>query len=504
MDAENSAQKGKKIEGVRVRMAPSPTGFLHIGTARTALSNFLFARQHGGMFMLRIEDTDAERSKTEFETELIKGLHWLGLDWDEGPDFIDGKLTSKGSFSPYRQSERQDIYKKYVEQLLAEGKAYYCYCTKEELEAQQQVLLASGLAPKYNGHCRSLKEPPVGWTSRVMRFKTPEIKVSFKDIIRGKVEFDTSLLDDMIITRSDGSVLYNLAVVIDDHLMAITHVIRGEDHISNTPKQILFQQALGFEQPLYAHLPLILNQDRSKFSKRKNKASMLEYEAEGYLPEALVNFLTLLGWHPRDDREVLNLNELIAEFDLERVQKAGAVFDKNKLDWLNREHMKKYSNAELAAMAKPFILKKHPELGASSLFSNEGLDIFIERLVSVERSRAATLSDFAELGSFFFVMPDYEAKLLAWKETPIAEVAPVLQKVRGIIAGMNDAGFNRETLLPAILAVVGDGGSRGSVLWPLRVALSGLSASPDPIEIMTVLGKEESLKRIDAAIKKLA
>ncbi len=449
--------------------------------------------------MLRIEDTDAERSKTEFEIELIKGLHWLGLEWDEGPDYIDGTLISKGSFSPYRQSERQDIYKKYVDQLLSEKKAYYCYCTKEELEAQQQVLLASGLPPKYNGHCRNLTAPPPDRTSKVIRFKTPEIKVGFKDLIRGKVEFDASLIGDMIITRSDGTVLYNLAVVIDDHAMKITHVIRGEDHIANTPKQILFQQALGFSEPIYAHLPLILNADKTKFSKRKNKASLLEYQKDGYLPEAIINFLALLGWHPSDDREVMNLNELISEFDLERVQKAGAVFDEDKLDLLNREHMKTYSNADLAKMVKPFIENKFGGLLPGSPASN---DTFIERLVAVERTRANTLSDFAEVGAFFFKVPNYEPRLLIWKEAPLKEVKAVLEKAYAALDELSPDSFVHEPLSTKIVALIGES-NRGTVLWPLRVALSGQQSSPDPIDIMEVLGKKESLARIEAAIKML-
>ena len=509
---------------IRFRMAPSPTGFLHIGTARTALSNFLYARRNGGMFMLRIEDTDAERSKTDFEIELIKGLHWLGMDWDEGPDYVDGKLISKGSFSPYRQSERQDIYKKYVDQLLADGKAYHCYCTKEELEAQQQVMLASGMAPKYNGHCRqfidneeALRAANLLERKPIVRFKTPEIKVDFKDIIRGKVEFDASLFGYMIVTRSDGTVLYNLAVVIDDGLMGITHVIRGEDHISNTPKQILFQMALGFPKPLYAHLPLILNQDRSKFSKRKNKASLLEYQTAGYLPEAFVNFMALLGWHPKDDREVLGMDDLTKEYDLERVQKAGAVFDQVKLDWLNREHMKKYSDAKLVEMARPFLEKKY----AAGLFADQPAAIavkdnaFLERLISVERGRVNTLADFAETGEFFFKLPDYETKLLIWKDAPMYEVAKILEEARDALAKLKPANFTRETLSSTISLIIGEGLSatgaanatkrnRGAVLWPLRVALSGLGSSPDPIDIMVVLGKDESLARIEIAIKKLS
>jgi glutamyl/glutaminyl-tRNA synthetase len=275
-------------------------------------------------------------------------------------------------------------------------------------------------------------------------------------------------------------------------LMGITHVIRGEDHISNTPKQILFQQALGFAQPIYAHMPLILNQDKSKFSKRKNKASLMEYETAGYLPEAIINFLALLGWHPVDDKDVLTMEDLIKEFDVERMQKSGAVFNPEKLNWLNREHMKKYSDSELAKLAMPFAKAKYPQVD----------EAFLERVVAVERSRANTLTDFSELGAFFFAVPEYEATLLAWKETPLKEIKENLDRAHAELITLNDANFHKESLTASIASVTGER-SRGTVLWPLRVALSGQKSSPDPIEIMEVLGKHESLARIQAAIDKL-
>ncbi|MDE2019696.1 MAG: glutamate--tRNA ligase [Patescibacteria group bacterium] len=492
----SNKQEGTRNKEIRVRMAPSPTGFLHIGTARATLFNWLFARHHGGMFMLRIEDTDAERSKTEYEIQLIEALHWLGLDWDEGPDYVDGKLVSKGQFSPYRQSERQEIYKKYVEQLLAEGKAYYCYCTKEDIEAQQQAMAASGLPPKYTGHCRNLAEPPANWQSRVVRFKTPENKISFHDLIRGKVEFDASLLGDMIITRSDGSVLYNLAVVIDDHLMGITHVIRGEDHISNTPKQILFQQALGFPQPIYGHLPLILNADRSKMSKRKNKVALEEYRNAGYLSDAMVNFLALLGWHPKDDREVLSRDELIELFDINRVQKAGAVFNQDKLDWLNREYLKKMGDEE--------ILNALMENGAWRM-ENRTNKTLLKKIIPINRGRASTLRDFIDLGKFFFDLPDYAPAMLVWKDGNANDTAAVLKTLHEKLKSISPENFeNRGVITSAVQEIVNGRLNRGEVLWPLRVALSGQQSSPDPLEIMMVLGKEESLRRLRMAMDKIS
>lgn len=481
---------------IRTRMAPSPTGPFHIGSARTTLFNYLYARKHGGTFILRVEDTDKERSKKEFEDDLVDGLHWLGIGWDE--------------FA--KQSDRTALYRANLEKLLASGDAYYCYCTKEELEAQRQAMLASGMQWKYNGHCRIYANTAKGATvqptdrkPQVVRFKVPEIKVEFKDVIRGKVEFDAALFGDQVIAKDLDSPLYNFAVIVDDEDMKISHVIRGEDHIGNTPKQILMIRALGFSEPIYAHIPLILNPDRSKMSKRAGDTALSEFRAKGYLPEAIVNFIALLGWHPHDEREVFLLEELVGEFELERVQKSGAVFNQDKLDWLNREHMKKYSDAELAAMAKPFIEKKYP----TGLFEDGSAGVpthaedFIKRLVAVERGRANTLSDFAELGAFFFKLPDYEPKLLIWKESPMGDVVKILEELRAALANVDEKDFVREPLLVKITEMIGDR-NRGLVLWPLRVALSGQQSSPDPIDIAEVLGKTESLTRIEIAIKKLS
>ncbi|HUC31179.1 MAG TPA: glutamate--tRNA ligase, partial [Candidatus Paceibacterota bacterium] len=332
-------------KSIRVRFAPSPTGPIHIGSVRTALFNWLFARKYGGTFILRIEDTDKERSEKKYDDELLQGLSWVGLDWDEGPQPIGTgdqlKLGGeKGEYGPYRQSERTEIYKKYLNQLITSGDAYYCYCSKEDIEAQRQAMLAQGRPPKYSGHCRNIAAPPEGKSPEVIRFKVPEIKVEFKDLVRGKVVFDAALFGDMIIAKDLDTPLYNFAVVVDDELMKISHVIRAEDHLSNTPKQILMQRALGFAEPIYAHIPLILNADRSKMSKRFTDVALMNYRDRGYVPEAMINFLAFLGWHPKGDKEVLSRKELIAEFDIDRVQQSGAIFNEEKLDWLNREHIK--------------------------------------------------------------------------------------------------------------------------------------------------------------------
>lgn len=474
---------------IRVRMAPSPTGPLHVGTARTALFNWLFARNQGGAFILRIEDTDKTRSEKKYEDEILNGLAWLGLDWDEGPLPMVG---SEGKFGPYRQSERTEIYKKYLQQLLDKGEAYYCYCTKEELEAQRDAMASQGLPPKYSGHCRNLKTPPPGREPQVIRFKVPEVKVEFKDMVRGKVTFDAALMGDQVIAKNLDTPLYNFAVVVDDELMEISHVIRGEDHLANTPKQILMQRALGFHEPVYAHIPLILNPDRSKMSKRFSDTALVQYREKGYLPEALMNFLSLLGWHPKDDREVLSKKELIKEFDLARVQASGAVFNEEKLNWLNREHMKALSDKAMAKMIKPFLAEAH-------LAAEES---FIERWVAVERTRANNLRELVEFGKFFFTLPDYEPSLLVWRESTREEAKKVLGELSDELGAIDPKRFKKDALTGIIADLTGER-KRGVILWPLRVALSGLKASPDPLDIMEVLGKEESLRRIDLAVQKL-
>ncbi len=480
---------------VRVRFAPSPTGPLHVGGVRTALFNWLFARRYGGTFILRIEDTDKTRSEARHEQDIFDGLSWLGLDWDEGPLTNGNRLpvaSDKGAYGPYRQSERTALYRKYLEALMAKGDAYYCYCTKDELEAQREAAASQGLPPKYSGHCRAHAAPPTGKKPEVIRFRIPEVKVEFKDLARGKVVFDAALFGDIAIAKDLDTPLYNFAVVVDDELMKITHVIRGEDHLSNTPKQILMQRALGFREPFYAHIPLILNPDRSKMSKRFSDTTLASYREKGYLPAALVNFLALLGWHPKGDREVMSVKELIGAFDLERIQPAGAVFNEEKLNWLDREHLKVFDDGEIATLVTPFAEKEgfHADRG------------FLERMVAVERTRANTLRDFIDGGRFFFAIPAYEADLLVWRESTPDEARAALTRVKDGLALISADAFYAEDLRGAVSAAVGDR-KRGVVLWPLRVALSGLRASPDPIEIMGVLGREESLRRIETAILRL-
>lgn len=411
---------------VRTRIAPSPTGLLHLGTARTALFNWLFARQHQGKFILRIEDTDKERSRPEFEKDIVQGLKWLGTDWDEF----------------HRQSERTEVYKKYLKKLLDSGQAYF---------------------------------------SDVIHFKNQGQRVRFHDLIRGEIEFDTKELGDFIIAKSEEEVLYHFAVVVDDFEMKISHVIRGEDHISNTPRQILIQEAFGFPRPQYAHLPLILGPDRTKLSKRHGAESVSEYRKAGYLPEAMVNFLALLGWHPKDEKEIFSKEELVQFFSLERVQKGGAAFDIKKLEWLNGEYIKKLDPEEFFKLLSGFA--PEPWLKDRVRF---------ERAGALAKKRIVKLSDFEGENRLFFEAPEYPKELLRWKGTEDYElIKKHLKKIEELLPDSNK-------IMP-----YAEKEGRGEVLWPLRVALSGRENSPGPFEIMEVLGKEESIRRIKHALEVL-
>lgn len=475
---------------IRVRIPPSPTGLLHFGTARMALFNWLFARKNNGKIVFRPEDTDKERSKPEFEQDIVQGLHWLGLDWDEGPDI-------GGPYAPYRQSERADIYKEYLKKLLSEGKAYYCFCSKEELEADKNAMISQGLAPKYSGKCRGLD---VGESEKkikngekaVIRLRVPESIVDFHDMIRGKISFDMSLVGDFVIAKDLKTPLYAIAGVIDDYEMKITHVIRGEDIISTTPRQIIIQKALGFNEVRYAHLPLILASDRSKLSKRHLETSLNDYKRQGYLPDAVINFIALLGWHPSDDKEVLTRQQLIEEFDLKRVQKGGAVFNVEKLDWLNAQHIKMFSDEKLIEALDDFI---------PSEWKNK--KDLLGKIIEIEKERLKRLSDFKDSAGFFFNLPDYDNVMLVWKNSSGETAKANLQTLEEVVSAISGDKFNK-TDLEKTLAPLAEKLGRGEVLWPLRVALSGKSASPGPFEIMGVLGKDESLRRIKVAIKKLA
>jgi glutamyl-tRNA synthetase len=466
---------------IKVRFAPSPTGYFSIGNARTALFNWLFARHEGGIFALRIEDTDKERSKKEYETSILEGLKWLGLNWDG--DII-------------KQSERIEIYKKHLLKLINEKKAYYCFCTQEELESERQAQLSQGLFPKYSGKCKNIpKEVAENRKEKekyVIRFKMPSYKLTFSDLIRGKITFDLELIGDVIIAKNLESPLYNFAAVIDDHEMDITHVIRGEDHISNTPIQIAIYESFGWNTPHFAHLPLILGPDRKKLSKRFLDLSLEDFKNSGYLPEAIINFLSLLGWHPTVDKEIMSLDEIIKDFNLKKVQKSGAIFNKEKLDWMNGYYIKKSDTEYLFEKLKSFIPQKW-------LQDEEK----IKKIIEIEKGRLKTLKEFEKLAALFLEVKEYEPKLLIWKSSTVSTTVDNLTFVSSVIKGIPNHDFWSIDNIQKYLLSASESRGRGEILWPLRVALSGEEYSPGPAEIIYVLGKEESLRRIEEAVKKL-
>ena len=466
---------------VRVRFAPSPTGPFSLGNARTALFNWLFAQNEKGVFVLRIEDTDRERSQKKYENELLESLTWLGIGWDEGP---------------IRQSERGGLYTELLEKLLDEKKAYRCFCTPEESEAERQAQLSQGLAPKYGGRCSALSDAEVkkhiaAGASFVIRFRMPEKNFSFRDLIRGEVQFDGGLIGDTIIAKSLSEPLYNFVAAVDDHDMRISHVIRGEDHLSNTPKQLAIQDAFGFPHPVYAHLPLILGPDRKKLSKRYLAKSVNDFRNEGFLPPAMLNFLALLGWHPEKDREVLSKDELINEFHLNRVQKSGALFNEEKLYWLNAHYLKTLGEERFLESLEPFLLPA---------WQNEKETLL--KIIPLLQGRMKTLSEFPELARFFFELPEYPKELLRWRETPDPVLRANLESCEALLENTHPDAFSREAIEKQLMLLSEERG-KGELLWPLRVALSGQNNSPSPFEIIGALGRNESLRRVRIALKKL-
>ena len=503
----------KFLKDVRVRIAPSPTGFLHIGLARTALFNYLFAKKNKGKFILRLEDTDSERSEPQFEKDIIENLQWLGIEWDQ---------------NPCRQSERISIYAKYLEKLLKEKKAYYCFCSEEELEDKRQYQLSIGSCPRYDGKCRGLSDTEVkklraqGKPS-IIRFKVSDKKVIFHDLIRGKIEFDSSLLGDIVIAKDLASPLYNFACVVDDFEMKISHIIRGEDHIPNTPKQILIQEALGFPKLKYAHLPLILGPDRAKLSKRQGAVSIGEYRKSGYLREALINFMSFLGWNPGTEREIFSLSSLIKEFSLDKIQKGGAIFNVKRLDYLNGFYIRQKSLDKLTETCLPYLIEAglvepifESEERMPDLTGYLGKEIVqkyvvketkerisfdsLKKIVSLYQERLKKLSEISEFVDFFFKKKlDHNKDLLKWKDMSEQDLKKVLCEIERILNTLKPEEFNKQNLEKILMLEAGKRKNRGELLWPLRVALTGKKASAGPFEIAEILGKQKTLQRINQA-----
>jgi glutamyl-tRNA synthetase/nondiscriminating glutamyl-tRNA synthetase len=462
---------------VRVRFAPSPTGQVHVGNARTALFNWLYARQQGGKFVLRIEDTDVERSEKRYEDQLLEDIRWLGLDWDEGPD------VAGSPYPPYRQSDKLDVYQKYAEQLVAEGKAYYCFCSQAELDAHREQAMAAHEAPIYPGTCRKL-DPAEALRRKqagepcAIRLKIPEHPIRFHDIVRGTVEFSNEAISDPIILRSSGVPVYNYVVVVDDAEMKITHVIRGDDHLSNTPKQVAIYEAMGWPVPQFAHLSTILGPDGSRLSKRHGATSLANFREMGVLPEALMNYMALLGWAPTGGtRELFTPEELKKEFRLKRVTPSPAVFDFEKLYWINRQYIKKADPARIAALAKPFFVKENllPENTAAEL------DGWFEGLVALLAPSANKLDELPEKAHFFHhfdaaaaLASEDNAEVLGLETT-----ASVLDAFAAKIAA--EAGDLTAGRFKAIIAEVqADTGAKGKALYhPIRIAITGSHSGPE-------------------------
>ncbi len=456
----------------RVRFAPSPTGALHIGGARTALFNWLFARHLGGTFVLRIEDTDRERSTKENETTILEGMRWLGLDWDEGP---------------FYQTDNMELYKKEVERLLDEGKAYRCTCTREELDAKRKEAMKEGRKPKYDGTCRERNIP--GDVQSVIRFKAPqEGSTAFHDICRGTITFENKELDDLIIARSDGTPTYNLTVVVDDVSMKMTHIIRGDDHINNTPRQVLLYKALGYDVPEFAHLPMIHGSDKKKLSKRHGATSVTEYEGMGYLSDAMVNYLSRLGWSS-GDQEIFTREELIEKFELSSVGSSPSIFDIEKLQWVNSNHIAKLSDDELVEIAMPFLKEIGIEIDDKA---------YAARAIATERERGKTLCELAEISAFYFrdrieIDPKSAKKWLneTGKET--------LSRIHTALDELTE--WNEDEIGKTFKSLMEEMELKMLKLaQPVRVALTGTTVSPGIYEVLAILGRERSLKRIDTAL----
>ncbi len=526
---------------IRTRFAPSPTGYLHVGSLRTALYCYLFARKEKGTFVLRVEDTDQTRYVEGAVENLLKTLDWAGITPDEGPQ-KDG--SEKGEYGPYTQSERTELYQEHAQKLLDNDQAYYCFCDKERLDQMREKQKKAGKPTMYDGHCRNLPAAEVkkqldAGTTYVIRQKVPYKNIRFKDLIRGNVQFDGKLIDDQILIKSDGYPTYHLANVVDDHYMKITHVIRGEEWLPSTPKHLALYESFGWEAPRFAHIPLLLNPDRTKLSKRQGHVAVEEYIKEGYLPEAVINFVAFLGWHPGGDiqEEIFTLKELCDLFDLEKVHKSGAIFDLEKLDWYNWHWRKEKFNAamkELALSIDPqaqvslnkrkqqvyqfsspvleeeFLTKKEEKLLSycqkylpQKYLAKESHNLLLKSLDSVEEKLLKDPKRIAEEIDFYFQLPNYSKELLTHEKmgVELGQAAKALSKAQSDLQNLEN--WTTQEIRATLVQSIQDLGIKnGQMLWPLRAALSGKEYSPGAFEIAWALGKAESLKRIEQAISK--
>jgi glutamyl-tRNA synthetase len=491
---------------IRVRLAPSPTGPLHLGTARTALFNFLFARHEGGTFVLRLEDTDVARSTEAFERDILDGLHWLGITWDEGPGVAG--LEEAGPYAPYRQMARLPDYAAAAATLLAEDKAYRCYCTPEELEADRREQEANKRPPRYVGRCAALT--PAERAAReaegrpgAIRFRVRPGIVGWDDLVRDRVEIDTfNLGGDFVIVRADGTPLYHFTVVVDDMAMRISHVIRGEDHVSNTPKHILLFEALGYPLPAFGHLPLILNADGTKMSKRKSQTAVADYIAQGFTREALVNYFAFLGWSPGTEEDVLSLDELIARFDLAKVQKGGARFDRERLEWLNGRWIRRLDDDDLVDRLLPFLEAARIAGQVDRVPTSDEL----RSLLPIVRERLPTLAAIVDMAGFL------------WRDDLVLEPATIIPRrwdaettrdgltaARDLLAAHDGVTWEADELEPPLRSLVeARRWKAGDLFMAIRVATTGQTATPPLFDTLVALGRERTLTRLEAALDRLA
>lgn len=481
---------------VRLRFAPSPTGYLHIGGLRTALYNYLYAKQKGGKFLLRIEDTDRTRYVEGAIENLIHELKWAGVEADEGVCLDEnGKITEVGECGPYIQSERVEkgIYNKYAEELIEKGYAYYCFCSKERLDDVKNQQKADGKIPRYDGLCRGVsiedaKKRIANGESYVIRLKLPENRdIVFEDVIKGKITINTNDMDDQVLIKADGFPTYHFAVVVDDHLMGITHIVRGDEWISSTPKHIYLYEALGFEKPTFVHLPTVLNKSGKKLSKRNDDASVEDFRLKGYLPEALINYLALVGWSPESNEEILSLDEMIKQFSFDRVSKSGGVFDVDKLDWVNAQYIRKMEVSELAKLVKPYLVK-------AGFIKEDICEKRLELITKTFQESISRLPEIIEQSRFLF--EDVAVELDALKMRNVEHIEILKEKMKEELSQIEE--MDEETAKGFMKKVQKASGFKGKDLYmPVRALLTGQVHGPELSNILEILGKGEILRRLE-------
>lgn len=486
------------MKEVRLRFAPSPTGYLHIGGLRTALYNYLFAKHNNGKFILRIEDTDRTRYVEGAIENLIESLQWAGIEYDEGVFVENGKIVQKGEYGPYIQSERLDIYQKYVDELIEKGYAYYCFCSKERLDKVREEQKIKGLIPKYDGLCRSLsleeaREKIANGEEYVVRLKLPPNRdIKFEDLVRGNITINTEDIDDQVLLKSDGYPTYHMAVVVDDHLMGITHIVRGEEWLPSTPKHVYLYEVFGWEKPVYVHLPTVLNKERKKLSKRHGDVAVEDFREKGYLPEGLINYLALVGWSPEDNEEILTMEELIEKFSFERVSKTGGIFDKDKLDWVNGHHIRNYDLDKLTELAIPYL--KEANL-IDDKFVEERYN-WIKTMVETIRESLSSVSEIVDKVDVFFnnqIEPEDEEALSILKQDHVPNLLNAFKQELESIDEVDEE--FAKTIMKRIQKGTGIKGKK--LFMPTRVALTGNIHGPELVSIIYLLGKQNILNRIE-------